>query len=132
MAATTKVAPWTTDLLTPIMEASRQAAISTCTGGDDGNQCGLRWTAGTFDGSTGVGEQMAVLEIMGTSLIANVAGPLTNNTGGTSRGDPSAGSNSAKTPTSADPISMGDKAGAGFLTAVILIGILGGAWWMVA
>ncbi|KAL0260511.1 hypothetical protein SLS55_004200 [Diplodia seriata] len=131
MAATTKVAPWTTDILQPVMTASRQAAVSTCTGGDDGNQCGLRWTTGAFDGSTGVGEQMAVLEVMGTALIANVAGPLTNKTGGTSQGNPSAGSNSQKTPTSADPISTGDKAGAGFLTAVILIGILGGAWWMV-
>lgn len=131
MAATTKVAPWTTDLLEPKILASRAAAVSTCTGGDDGNQCGLKWTAGSFDGSTGVGEQMAVLEIMGTSMISKVAGPVTNSTGGTSQGDPSAGSNSAKTPTGINPISTGDKAGAGFLTAVILIGICGGAYWMV-
>lgn len=131
MAATTKVAPWTTERLEPMMIASRQAAVTTCTGGDGGNQCGLKWTTGAFDGSTGVGEQMSVLEIMGTAMISKVAGPLTNSTGGTSRGDPSAGSNSAKTPTGANTVSTGDKAGAGFLTAVILVGILGGAWWMV-
>ncbi|KAK7534570.1 mannan endo-1,6-alpha-mannosidase DCW1 precursor [Phyllosticta citricarpa] len=132
MAYTTKVAPWTTPKLEPILKASREAAVKTCTGGDDGNQCGLRWTTGSFDGSTGVGEQMAALEVFGTALIAKVSGPVTNSTGGTSKGDPNAGSNSAKDPTSIETITGGDRAGASFLTIIILGGIVGGAWWLIA
>ncbi|KAF2083359.1 glycoside hydrolase family 76 protein [Saccharata proteae CBS 121410] len=134
MAATMKVAPWTQSLLEPYLVASRQAAAKICSGGTNNTMCGLQWTTnGVFDGSTGVGEQMAALEVMGTALIATVAGPVTNNTGGTSQGDPNAGSSdNAHTPIAYDPISTGDKAGAGILTALILSGIVGGAWWMVA
>lgn len=51
MAATTKVAPFTAATLLPLLSASAQAAIKTCNAGTDGNQCGLRWTQGTNDGS---------------------------------------------------------------------------------
>ncbi|KAF2135976.1 glycoside hydrolase family 76 protein [Aplosporella prunicola CBS 121167] len=132
MASSMKVAPWTADMLQPILEASRQAAVKICNAGDNSRQCGLRWYTGTNDGSFGVGEQMSVLEVMGTALIHTVAGPLTNKTGGTSRGDPNAGAHSAKAPIIYDEVTLGDKAGAGILTAIILIGILGGAWWIIA
>lgn len=133
MAATTKVAPWTTDTIDPILKASRQAAVKACeTGGKGGTQCGLQWTTGQFDGSVGVGEQMAVLEVMGTAFIENVDGPLTLKSGGTSKSDPDAGSESPSTPMHEEPIGAGDKAGAAILTIVVLVGIMGGGAWLVA
>src|SRR5438045_7393891 len=64
MAATTKVADWTTDMIMPKLQASATNAALQCSGGDDGTTCGLRWTAGAqYDGSTGPGEQMAALEV---------------------------------------------------------------------
>jgi len=133
MAATTKVAPWTHDLIMPKLKASAQAAAKQCSGGTDGKTCGLKWTTnGVWDGSYGVGEQMSALEVIQSLLIENVSGPLTNQTGGTSKGNPSAGSHSETSPLTFSSITTGDKVGAGFLTTIILITILGGAWWMVA
>ena len=133
MAVTMKVAPFTRDLIWPKLEASSVAAAAQCSGPN--NACGLQWTKGaTYDGLTGVGEQMSAMEVIASRLINNVDGPVTHSTGGTSKGDPSAGSgqdNSGDNPLATSPVTTGDKAGAGILTAVILIGILGGAWWMV-
>jgi len=119
----------------PKLQTSAQAAAAQCSGGDDGNQCGLRWTNGaTWDGSFGVGEQMSALEVIQSNLITKVAGPVTNKTGGTSKGNPSAGTGGDTAPNGihTSTITTGDKAGAGFLTALILVGMVGGAWWMVA
>ncbi|KAI9708229.1 MAG: hydrolase 76 protein [Bogoriella megaspora] len=133
MAATIKVAPWTHDLLWERIQVSSQAAAAQCSGPD--NACGLQWTKGsTYDGSTGVGQQMSALQMIMARLINNVDGPVTQRTGGTSKGDPSAGSGESENPSNpatTEAITTGDKAGAGFLTAIVLIGILGGAWWMV-
>jgi len=92
----------------------------------------LKWYTGEFDGNLGVGEQMSVLEVVQSNLIDLVEGPVTNTTGGISKGDYSAGSQSDSTPLTFDTITTGDKVGAGFLTAIVLLGIVGGAWWMVA
>ncbi|EAS27478.1 glycosyl hydrolase family 76 protein [Coccidioides immitis RS] len=129
MAMTIKLAPYTRDRLLPKLQASATAAALQCSGPD--NACGLRWTKGeAYDGSTGVGEQMAALEIIQSNLIDLVAGPADNSTG-ISRGNPSAGTGSDPTFELSD-ITTGDRVGAGFLTSVVLIGILGGAWWMVS
>lgn len=132
MAQTIKVAPWTADQLKPKLRASAIAAAKQCSGGSQGVTCGMRWTQ-TYDGNYGVGEQMSALEVIGTMLIDNTAGPLTNATGGTSKGNPSAGGGDTGTPpVSYNEITTGDKVGAGFLTTFVLVGILGGAWWMVS
>jgi mannan endo-1,6-alpha-mannosidase len=130
MAASTKVAPWASDSLMPLIQTSAAGAAKTCNAGSDGNQCGLKWNAGTNDGFMGVGEQMSALEVIQSNLISTVAGPLTNTSGGTSVGNNAAGSNSDSHP-SLNSITGGDKAGAGILTTLILIVLFGGAWWMV-
>ena len=128
MAATTKVAPWTGATIMPLLQSSAKAAVATCTGGSDSQQCGMKWTTG-FDGSMGVGEQMSVLEVVQSNLVGSVAGPLTSGTGGSSKGDPSAGGNSVKG-ISYNTITSGDKAGAGILTTIVLVVMLSGSWWM--
>lgn len=132
MAATTKVAPWTHDNIMPLMQISAAAAVGTCSVGADGNQCGLIWTNGpTNDGTwLGVGEQMCALEVVQSNLIDQVDGPLTNQTGGTSIGNPLAGSNSNDNPDQFDTIKTADKAGASILTLLVLSVLFAGAWWM--
>jgi len=136
MGYTMITAPWTKDLMWSKVQASAQAAAKQCNAAAwNGNktQCGLRWyNNGVNDGSTGVGEQMAAMEIIQTLLIANVSGPVTETKGGTSKSDPSAGGDVQNTPIVFSQITTGDKAGAGFLTFAVLLGILAGAWWMVA
>ncbi|KZF20773.1 glycoside hydrolase family 76 protein [Xylona heveae TC161] len=142
MAATTKMAPWTTDYIMTRINASAQAAAAQCNGGTDGVTCGLKWTQSTWDGQYGVGEQMSALEVIQSTLIGNAPVPASNMTGGTSKGNPSAGSggsggssngggSSGLPGESNKPITTGDKVGAGFLTAFVLIGVIGGALWMI-
>jgi mannan endo-1,6-alpha-mannosidase len=130
MAASTKVAPFTHDIIMPLLRTSAIGAASSCNAGADGNQCGLKWGIGTNDGSMGVGEQMSALEVIQSNLIDLVPGPLTNSSGGTSKGNNAAGSNSDDNPASFNAITGGDRAGAGILTTLVLIALFGGAWWM--
>ena len=129
MAATTKVAPWTADQILPLLASSAQAAALSCTGGDGTIVCGTKWTTGTYDGVTGVGQQMSALEVIQSNLIKKVSGPVSNSTGGTSQGNPSAGTGSSSQPVNAPgAIRTKDKAGAGILTAIVIMTLLGGGY----
>ncbi|TID19389.1 Histone deacetylase [Venturia nashicola] len=130
MAASTKLAPFAHDPIMKYLRASAVGAAASCTAGTDQNQCGLKWTLGSNDGSMGVGEQMSALEVIQSNLIDQVAGPVTNSSGGTSKGNNAAGSNSNDNPSTYNAITGGDKAGAGILTTFILVLLFGGAWWM--
>lgn len=134
MAATTKIAPHTYDVIMPKLRTSAQAAAAQCNGGPDGNTCGIVWTQPNWDGSTGVGEQMCALEVIQSNLISKVEGPVTQEDGGTSKGDPAAGMAGDVIPPGiyTSEITTSDKVGAGFLTLFVLVGVIGGAWWMVA
>ncbi len=135
MAASTKLAPFIEQQVMGLLTTSARAAAAQCSGGSDGVTCGIKWTNnGVWDGSFGVGEQMSALEVVQSMLISKVAGPVTNSTGGTSKGDNTAGTGGDKIPEgfATGEITTGDKVGAGFLTSIILIGVLGGAWWMIA
>lgn len=128
MAATTKVAPWTSDQILPLLASSAQAAAQSCSGGADGTVCGTRWTQPGYDGTFGVGQQMSALEVIQSNLIKKVSGPVSNSTGGTSKGNPSAGTGTTVHVEPPHAITTGDKAGAGVLTAVVLISLLGGGY----
>lgn len=135
MAATTKLAPFTYDLIMPKLRASAAAAALQCSGGPSGETCGVKWTEGAkWDGATGVGEQMSALEVIQSNLITKVDGPVTDSTGGTSKGNPSAGSGgtSRQPGLPSNTVTKKDRVGAGLLTSLVLIGVIGGAWWIVA
>lgn len=132
MAATVLVAPFTAQTILPLLKSSAQAAVATCTGGASGSACGLKWTTGSFDGSSGVGETMAALEIVQANLVGLVAGPVTADTGGTSKQNPNAGANAGASEPALVQITGSDRAGAGILTTIVLISMFGGSWWMAA
>jgi mannan endo-1,6-alpha-mannosidase len=129
LAATSKLAPFTHDTTLSMLSTSAKAAIKTCTGGTSGTRCGLKWTTGAHDGSVGVGEQMAVLEAVQSNLVDTTSGWLSAVKGtGTSQGDVNAGSSSgSSTGLTTQPATSADKAGAGILTALILVGVVGGS-----
>lgn len=133
MGSTMQVAPHTIPSLMPLIETSATNAAKQCVGGAAGQSCGLKWTTnGVYDGSTGVGEQMSALEVTLALLAPSTAMPLTGDTGGTSTGDPDAGSQSNANPLVFDVVTTGDRVGAGFLTTAVIVFVLGGAWWMVS
>lgn len=131
MAATIKVFPDLADTIMPYLQTSAEAAVATCTGTtEDGltTSCGTKWTTAAFD-KAGVGQQMSALSVVQSLLIDQVAGPVSNTTGGTSTGNPNAGtSGDSVTGENTSKIKTSDRAGAGIITAIILIGLLGGAW----
>lgn len=135
LAAATKWAPDTYNTIIPYLKASAVAAVNQCVGGNNGRMCGMKWVRndGKYDGTTGIGQQMAVLETLLATTIKDRAAPLTANTGGTSKGDAGAGSSDiGKTDPlpSFGPMSAGAKAGGAFLTLGILLGIVTAVGWL--
>lgn len=129
-----QLAPFTNTTIMTKLKATAETAAALCVGGSTGTYCGMKWTTGVYDGTTGIGQQMSVLEAVQGLLTpaGNVSMPLTNTTGGTSHGNSGAGD----TTTSSDPmlptstITMSDRVGAGFVTAALLLSILGSLYFM--
>jgi hypothetical protein len=127
------MAPYTADQIFPLLSTSAVAAGSTCTGTGAGLTCSLQWTLGHYDGRTrGVGELLSLLNVVNANLVKYVAPPVTHSTGGTSEGDPSAGTQGNPALTPVTLASTTDKAIAGLLTGgfAILFGF--GAWFMIS
>ncbi|KAF3770944.1 family 76 glycoside hydrolase [Cryphonectria parasitica EP155] len=146
MAATTQVAPYTFDTMLPLLQSTASGAAKACTGspasgfsGQAGTACGFKWTTGGFDGSVGVGQQMNALSAIMYTLVTKPAAdsddstaPLTSATGGTSQGNPDAGTMSDMTMVVFAPIETKDRVAAGFLTTAIVLGALSGVVFVVS
>ncbi|KAK4180550.1 glycoside hydrolase [Triangularia setosa] len=131
MATATQVAPFIAPKVLPVLQNSAKAAIASCVGEKNGQRaCGFKWSTGAFDGSVGAGQQMNVLGAVSSLLIGQSRAPVTNSTGGTSRGDPNAGSQSDDFKDKYLPPTTGDKAGAGIVTVLILVSVVGTFGWM--
>lgn len=75
---------------------------------------------------------MSALSVLGSVLMTAAIVPVTKDTGGTSKSDPSAGSGTTATPTGVTKkITSADKAGAGILTVLIICGVVGGSLWII-
>lgn len=133
LAATSMVAPFTRDRILPKLKTSAVAAAKQCSGGANGRMCGVSWSKGeVWDGTQGVGQQMAAMSALFVNLLPlqYVAPPLTNATGGTSEGNPDAGSHSVANPEALKPPTGGDRAGAGIVTTLVLVGATAMFGWM--
>lgn len=128
LAQATLVAPIIKDQVMAVLKTSTEAAVKSCT---PEGVCGFRWTTGSYDGDTGAGQEMDVMGALLSLLVdeAGVKAPLTNTTGGTSTGNSNAGSDpDVLLPSS--PVTQGDRAGAGILTALIIAGMVSMLVWM--
>ena len=135
LGSITKLAPFTTETAMRKIRGSAKAAALQCSGGNKKTTCGQKWTQGAaFDGTTGVGEQMSALEVIQANLQPfKDKGPAADGKGGTSKGDPSAGtvpSTWSGKPPEAE-ITGADRAGAGVLTALMILLISSGSIWIV-
>ncbi|KAL9943340.1 hypothetical protein D7B24_005142 [Verticillium nonalfalfae] len=130
LSTMTQVAPFTADTILPVLRNSAEKAIAQCTGGTDGRTCGFQWYSGQYDGKTGAGQTMNVMSAVSSLLIGRAKAPLTNSTGGTSKGDFNAGADSQDIMDHHKPIKMGDRAGAGILTFMVLATALSTWAWM--
>jgi mannan endo-1,6-alpha-mannosidase len=133
MAATTQMAPFTFDQVLGLLTSSAKAAAAQCNGAPTGQVCGLKWYLnGTWDGTSGVGQQMAAMEVILGTLIKQTQAPLTNTTGGTSLSNPTAGYNASSVPPGAviTPATKADKVGAWLLTAIIILATVWACWFL--
>ena len=135
MGSTMQMAPFTADFIMPKLKASAVAAAQQCTGGATKDVCGIKWNIGANDGTPGgFGEQMCALSVIQANLIPQAQSIVTTTSGGTSKGDAAAGGGGSTTPQGLQDkkVTTGDRVGAGFLTTLMIVGVLGGAWWMIA
>ncbi|KAL2423959.1 Mannan endo-1,6-alpha-mannosidase DCW1 [Exophiala dermatitidis] len=131
MAVTTLMVPSTADQIMAKLQASAAGAAQQCTGGDNGRMCGRRWYS-TWDSTTGVGQQMQALSVIGATQINSGIAPKSVDTGGTSESDPNAGTDTDASPViTHSPITTKDKAGAGVLTVAVIFVVIGGAIWII-
>jgi mannan endo-1,6-alpha-mannosidase len=130
----TTIVPGTYDLIYPQLKTSAQAAAKQCSGGDDGKHCGIRWyKQASWDGTKGLEQQMAVLGVLAANLIPfSGKAPLTASSGGTSKSNPNAGTNSSDSNVPIlNSIGTGDRAGAGILTVIFVSGWAVAVTWMI-
>lgn len=139
LALTAQLVPTTAASIWPYIQASGKGAAGQCDGGTDGMTCGFEWNTTTWDGTYGVGQQMSALAAIDANMInvASLAAPYTSSSGGTSKGDPSAGTGTSDSQIGQPDvdtrvITTGDRAGAGILTALMLLLTLGGAGWVLS
>ncbi|KAI0398310.1 glycoside hydrolase family 76 protein [Xylariaceae sp. FL0594] len=144
MAGASQMAPFTFDILMPLVRSSAAAAALQCSGspavnlyrGDPGTACGTRWTRkGAYDGTAGVGQQMSALSAVQYTLVkkestANQA-PVTASTGGTSQGNVNAGAATDTKIPAPRPITTAERVAAGFATTAVLFGVLAGGIFVV-
>jgi len=132
------------DKINPLLKSSAEAAARACTGsptapipqhpmfeGHPGTACGFSWTGDAhYDGTFGVPESMNAVAALLAVLESEP--PKTADTGGTSKGDPGAGGSDEEKTRIFEAITTGDKVGAGFLTTLVLAGIIGGSAFLVS
>lgn len=136
LGITVQVAPFTEDLIMPMLQKSAVAAAQTCEGPSQHNggphQCGMKWWHQGFDNIGGVGPQMTALNIISVLNAPRVPAPYSRKTGGTSQGNPGLGTSddTSDLPIYEDDITTADKAGAAIVT-IIMVGLtVAMSWWM--
>ncbi|KAK4081194.1 CAZyme family GH76 [Trichoderma aggressivum f. europaeum] len=135
LSVVTQVAPHTKNKILPVLRKSTEAAVKQCTGGDSGRRCGFYWSSGKFidpavDHTSGAGEAMNVLAAVSSLLINEANPPVTNSSGGISKGNPNAGTGADNGEVELKPIGAGDKAGAVIVTLLLLGSATAGFIWI--
>ena len=140
MGQTAKLMPSALPAIAPILRASAHAAGAACSGTPDdvhfadqpGAACGFSWLDNaTFDGIIGVPPQMSAVAALIAPLAEQGRAPYTAKTGGTSAGNPEAGTGKVADPREMRPVTAGDKVGGAFVTLLLVVGAVGGTSFMV-
>ncbi|KAK9347014.1 glycoside hydrolase [Lipomyces starkeyi] len=125
MGLTAVLAPFTYNTIYEHLVQTVPGIAQSCVGGLDNVTCGTTWLEVGWDNTWGLGQQMSALEVVQNLLVQDVPAPYTAATGGSSPGitNVSGGGN-------VKVLTTGDRAGAGILTSVALLMMLGWSWWI--
>lgn len=126
----TQLAPHTADSILPALKTSANAAIKTCTGGDQARQCSLDWVDGKFSGKSDASQEMSVLNAVSSLLVGSANGPRTAKSTGNSGGSNDDGKGSSEDQgSSGDGDKKGDKPdnakSSGFKITPNVLGVVG-------
>lgn len=132
MALTGLLLPEAHDKIKPNLKGSAISLAESCDGMGN-NTCGVRWWPEKWDGWNGMEEEIsATCGFSSNLLLQNGKSPVTTFTGGNSTSNPNAGSGGENMDGDLlEPITTGDKAGAGILTALFIPGWVALMAWMV-
>ena len=97
MATTTQLASYTAGIIYPLLATTATAAASFCDQGTNNTQCTMWWTTTSGPLTLGVGQQMSALNVFNANMMKFMknSSVTTANSGGTSQGNPDAGSTSS-------------------------------------
>lgn len=134
MAGATQMAPFLNDKILPVLQKSAEKAVAQCTGGPQGKTCGFYWASGQFTDpgvhqTDGAGEAMSVLAAVSSLLVGSAKAPVTNSTGGISKGNDGSG-HSTDGKKKAKPITTADRAGAWIITVLCFGVFIAGFFWV--
>lgn len=132
LGLTCLMAPSMSEEIQSYLSSTFPYVLKSCSGGTDGHTCGLDWSKGEWDGFYGLGEQMSALELILNRLVSTKPPPLTLATGATSKTNETAGHRRTQAAVFREiTVTTKDKAGAGVITAIVLICLLAASWWMI-
>lgn len=132
LALTGLLLPEKKDKIDAKLKGSAMGLSNSCDGMGN-NTCGVRWWGQKWDGWNGMEEEIsAACGFSSNLLLGKGDSPVTSFTGGNSTSNPDAGSeSSSESGAQLEPITTGDKAGAGILTALFVGGWVALIVWMV-
>lgn len=70
------LAPYTQGAIAKLISPSALGAAASCSGGADNQTCGSKWYVNGWDGTSGVGQQLAAMEIFQCLLVNNTNPPM--------------------------------------------------------
>lgn len=73
MSTSSIVAPYITAKVTRLLRRSAQGAAAACTSGTYGNTCGSKWWTNSYDGITGLGQQLSAFDVVQALMVNNTA-----------------------------------------------------------
>lgn len=126
------MAPYTAEQIVPRLATSAIAAGASCQGTGPGMTCSMQWALGHYDGRPkGLGEHLSLLNVLNANMVKFAGPPVTYNTGGTSQGDPNAGTIGNPIIGAVPPAATRDKVLAGILTTTSFVLVGFGGWLMI-
>lgn len=131
LGLTASMAPSTNSTIFEWLQTSANHAAQSCSGGTDHVTCGEDWSHNGWDNKYGLGEQMSALEVMMAVIMHDYPKPYKASSGGTAQSEPESGLDTQdKVNQNKIHVKTKDKAGAGILTAIVLLILLAGSVWM--
>lgn len=132
LALTGQLMPSLKDRILPKLKGSAQALAESCSGMGN-NTCGVRWYPRKWDGTVGMEQEISASDCFSANILLHKGeSPVSRFTGGNSTSDPNAGQGGpGENQDVLKPITTGDKAGAGILTALFIPGWVGLMAWMI-